>query len=206
MSILGRVPGQPQFSDLEENPQNLIIPGLHIVRADEGIFYANAESLRQQIVKLAWENDPPTRGIVLDMEMTSDLDLSGADMLAELHRELKALRVHLRLSRLQPSARELLDHAGITAEIGEGNMHPRTLYAVAAYLTEEGHAQRAGCDILPDLVRCVQELVSDRSIHVDENERERLETINRKLEEILQELEAVCEIPQVSGNPDSEPS
>jgi sulfate permease, SulP family len=194
MSILGRVPGQPQFSDLEENPQNLVIPGLHIVRADEGIFYANAEALRQQIVSLAGESDPPTQTIVLDMEMTSDLDVTGAAVLGELHRELKDRGVYLRLSRLQPSARELLDRAGISAEIGEENIHPRTLYAVAAYLTEEGHAQQIVCDILPDLVRCVQEIVSERASHQNGEERQRLDTINRKLEAILQELESSCDI------------
>jgi sulfate permease, SulP family len=196
MSILGRVPGQPQFSSLQENPGNIPVPGLLIVRADEGIFYANADSIKNQIMELVSESDPAARAVVLDMEMTGDLDLAGAEMLAELRKELHEEGITLRLSRLQRSARALLDHIGVTAQIGEENIHARTLFAVAQYLTEEGLSQRVTCDILPDLVKCVHDMVAERVERVAGEERKQLESIRERLEAILRDLEQMpCEVP-----------
>jgi sulfate permease, SulP family len=196
MSLLGRVPGQPQFSSLRDNPGNVPIPGMHVIRADEGIFYANADSIKNQILGLVRQGDPPVKAVVLDLEMTGDLDLTGAEMLAQLHEELGEMGITLRLSRVQQPARTVLDRMGITARIGEENIHARTLFAVAHYLAEEGLDQRASCDILSDMVRCLQEMVSERAERVGGEERERLEAILQKLEGILRELEQLpCEMP-----------
>ncbi len=196
ISLLGKIPGEPQFSDVRENPENITIPGLLIVRADEGVFYANAEAIRDKIVNLVRESDQPVQTVVMDLEMTGDLDLAGAHMLADLRRDLFDLGVHMRLSRVQRPARTLMERMGILSEIGEDNIHPRTLFAVAAYLTGEGVSGRIACDILPDLVRCVKELVGARVERCEGDERDRLEIINRQLETILQELEEMqCAIP-----------
>jgi MFS superfamily sulfate permease-like transporter len=130
------------------------------------------------------------------MAMTGDLDLEGAEMLSELHKELHDMGIRLRLSRVQQSARTLLDRMGITEQIGKENIHDRTLFAVAHYLTEEGVAKRAACDILPDMVRCVQEMVGERAGHVGGEERDRLDIIRGQLDAILKELEELpCEVP-----------
>ncbi len=196
ISLLGRVPGQAQFTDLRENPDNLTIPGLLVIRVDEGIFYANAESIRRQVVNQVRDADTPVRTVVLDVEMTSDLDLSGAEMLDELHSDLQDMGVHLRLARLLPSAHLLLAHAGIVERIGDENIHPRTLFAVASYLTEEGMAHQATCDILPDLIRCVMDLAAARCERLEGEDRQAMDTVCHQLDDILRDLERIpCEIP-----------
>lgn len=195
VSELGKVPGQPQFTALRENPENLTIPGLRIIRIDEGIFYANAESIRSQIMAIVKESDFPVAAVVLDLEMTSDLDLAGVEMLDELHAELRDRGVRLRLARLQRSARVLLARTGIARKINTKNFHTRTLFAVAAYMTEEGVAQRMGCDILPDMVRCVQDMVMQRCVLEVGDDREMLDGICRQLDGILDKLEKMnCKI------------
>lgn len=195
ISLFGRVPGQPQFSSMHENPENVPIAGMLIIRANAGIFYANAESIKRHIIELVREGDEPMQAVVLDMAMTGDLDLSGAEMLAELNRELLEKGIILRLSRVQLSARSLLDRMGITQQIGEQHFHSRTLYAVAQYLAQEGLSRRASCDILPDMVRNVLDMICDRAALIRGDERERLEVIRSRLEEILRELETMhCEV------------
>lgn len=196
MSVLGKVPGQPQFTDIRENPQNTTIPGLCIIRADEGIFYANTESIRYELLSIVKCTTPAVRTVVLDLEMTSDLDLSGAEMLADLSKDLHETGVQLRLSRVQKSARVLLARVGVSDEIGLDKFHPRTLFAVAAYLSEEGVNCAASCDILPDMVRCVQDLVSARAEHVEASDRDKLETISYRLEMVLESIE------QMNGHSD----
>ena len=195
ISLLGRVPGQPQFSSIQENPENITIPGMLIIRADTGIFYVNADSFKSQIISLVRESDPPIEAVVFDMEMTGDLDLAGAEMLAGLHKELVQIGISLRLSRVQLPARTLLDRLGITKQIGEENFHARTLLAVAQYLAEEDLSKRMSCDILPDLVKHVYEMVCERANRVEGEERERLDHIRLRLEAILRELDEMsCEV------------
>lgn len=188
MSILGRVPGRLQFSDTRDNPENVAIPGLCIIRFDEGVFYANAQSLREQVVNLVSKSSPPVRSVVLDLEMTSDLDIPGSEMLAELQEELHNMGVRLRLSRLQPSARELLDESGITERIGPQNIHSRTIGAVSSYLNEEATHLQEEYDILPDLVRRVEAMVRGRADHIDGEDQDRLRAIGHKIKEILEIL------------------
>ncbi len=196
ISLLGRVPGQPQFSSMHENPENVPIPGMHIIRANAGIFYANADSIKQHILEIVREGREPVQAVVLDMAMTSDLDLAGAEMLARLHEELRQMGISLRLSRVQLSARALLDRMGITEKIGADNFHARTLFAVAQYLAEEGLSKRVSCDILPDMVRCVREMVIERTGLVKGEERAQLDLIRSQLDGILRKLETMpCEIP-----------
>jgi high affinity sulfate transporter 1 len=189
MSVLGKVPGLPQFTNLKDNPENVTIPGLSIMRADEGIFYANADSIRDEILNNVGSADPPIKTVILDLEMTSDLDLPGAEMLGELHTKLQETGIHLRLSRVQRQARMLLTRAGISQEIGPEKIHPRTLFAVAAYLSEEGVGSPISCDILPDMIRCVQDLVAARVGSVEAPDHELLENISRRLESILEMIE-----------------
>ena len=87
---------------------------------------------------------PPTEAVILDLEMTGDLDLAGIEMLDELHSELQDLGVRLRLARLQRSARVLLARTKISRKIGATNFHPRTLFAVATLLRRRGGAPTTG--------------------------------------------------------------
>lgn len=199
ISILGKIPGQPQFGDLRENPENIAVPGLVIVRPDEGIFYANAEALRDKILMQVRETEAPVQTVVVDMELTGDLDVAGAHMLDELRQELWDMGARLRLSRVQPSALDLLGRSGVLGRIGIVNVHSRTLFAVAAYLTEDGVHGPLSCDILPDMVRCVQELVSARVENAEGDDRDRLEKIQLELEAILGELDRMsCQVDSLT--------
>lgn len=188
ISLIGKVPGQPKFSSMHENPANIPIPGMVIVGVNAGIFYANAVSIKDRIMEIVRESDKPVKTVVLDMAMTGDLDVAGADMLAELHQKLREMGISLRLSRVQPSVRHMLDRMGITAQIGVRHFHAVPLLAVADYLSDEGLNQRISCDILPDIVSFVLDMVRERAELVTGEEQERLDLVKSKLEEILREL------------------
>jgi high affinity sulfate transporter 1 len=191
ISLLGRVPGQPRFSSIHENPENMPIPGMIIMSADTGIFYANAESIKERIMELVRQSTKPLQAVVLDMALTGNLDLAGAEMLVKLHQDLKKMGITLRLSRVQESARKTLDRMGITEQIGEEHFHAVPLLAVAQYLGEEGLSHRMSCDILPDMVGYVLFMVRERAGLAKGEEKERLDAIISKLEEIKSQLENV---------------
>jgi len=191
VSLLGKVPGLPQFSSMQENPENIPVPGMIIVRADAGLFYANAESIKDTIMELVRESGKPVRAVVLDIATSATLDLAAAEMLAELHQDLKRMGVCLRLSGVHRSARHMLDRMGITAQIGEGHFHRSPLLAVAQYLTEEGLDQQMSSEILPDVVSYLLNMVRGRGDLLKGEEQERLEAIRSKLEQVLSEFKAM---------------
>ena len=66
---------------------------------------------------------------------------------------------------------------------------------MAAYLSEEGASQRVGCDIVPDMIRCVQELVLQRCELELGSDRETLDDVCRQLDGILESLEKIdCKV------------
>ena len=59
----------------------------------------------------------------MDMEATSNLDLSTTDMLAELVGELKAQGVELLLANVRVPVRDLLESSGVAQTIGEEHIY-----------------------------------------------------------------------------------
>ena len=66
---------------------------------------------------------PPPKAVLLDLETSSALDTSSADMLAELADELKAMGVTLALARVRAPVRTMLEHTGFTLAIGEDHIY-----------------------------------------------------------------------------------
>jgi sulfate permease, SulP family len=58
LSVLGRVPGSLTFSSVETQPENTTVPGLLIVRPDEGLYFANAAPCARTSGRWRW---PPIR-------------------------------------------------------------------------------------------------------------------------------------------------
>jgi len=59
--VLGWMPGQEGvFADLVRNPKCEEVPGIAILRVDGGLFFANADYLRDRIRKVVAARDPHT--------------------------------------------------------------------------------------------------------------------------------------------------
>ncbi len=122
-SILGKVPGKVFYSDTARHPQNETFPGLLIFRLNAPIFFANDEPLRNHIKELIRTTDPKPRAVRLDLETSSHLDISSADTLAELTKELKAEGVELMLANVRWPIQDLLQRSGVIQVIGEERIY-----------------------------------------------------------------------------------
>jgi high affinity sulfate transporter 1 len=134
LSILGRVPDSIDFSDVRRHPDNRTIPGLVIVRPNEGLFFANATSLAEEIRDEVLSSDPPARAVLLDLEMTFDLDVPSLDALVELKEGLAEEGVDLMLVRVHQDVREMLKHSGVLDKIGIDNVQAHVLDGVLDFL------------------------------------------------------------------------
>jgi sulfate permease, SulP family len=70
------------------------------------------------------------KSVLLDLELTNEIDIPSADMLKELEADLDAAGVQLMLARVRPPVRDLLDRSGVTEAIGAENIYNRVLEGV----------------------------------------------------------------------------
>jgi SulP family sulfate permease len=109
-------------------------PGIVVARVESGLFFANADHVRQHLRALV---DPAVRAVVLDAQTTPFIDVTAAQMLADLRTELGRDGVELVIARDIGQVRDMLRRA-----ITEGTAGP-TVYtnvdsAVAAARGEGG--------------------------------------------------------------------
>ena len=84
--MLGYVHELKGWHGIERYPGAEETPGVVIYRWEAPLFFANAGIFRQQIRKLVVERKP--RWVVLQCEAITDIDVTAADMLKGLDREL----------------------------------------------------------------------------------------------------------------------
>lgn len=185
LSVLGREPGRFIFSDSRRHPENQTLPGLLILRPDEGLFFANADSLRNDILRLVESSRPPVTVALLDLEMSNQLDVPSVDMLAELKKDLQQRQVELWLSRLHGPVYDALEHSEVLQEFGPRNVHARTLESSLEYLTRTRSESQEDIAVVRDGLQMTLEVIVRLLSHPAGSQQEILEWYRIKLTEIL---------------------
>ncbi len=85
VDVLGRVPHTDVFASVERHPDYQTTPGTLVVRIDGGIFYANADAVKDRIDELVTTADPAITRLVVDLDNVASLDIAAMDMLEDLH-------------------------------------------------------------------------------------------------------------------------
>jgi len=134
MPLLGREPGTQVFRDLDTNPEDETFPGITVVRLDGGLFFATAEALEDRIRALAEDGDRRD-ALVLDLEGVNFVDAQGSAKLTEIHRLAHADGMTLRLARVKPQVRAVLEADGVVDLLGADHIHGNVHRAVEAELS-----------------------------------------------------------------------
>jgi len=92
-------------------------PGVIVMRFAAPIFFANAsqlvdstQSAVQAALTRASNGGHPLKHFVIDMEGVTDIDVTGAEGIAECRAWLASREVELHFSRVRPEVRDLLTH------------------------------------------------------------------------------------------------
>jgi sulfate permease, SulP family len=64
-AVLGKLPGESAYGDVERNPGAESVPGLLIFRLDGLLFFANATATRNQIRELVRSSEPPLKVVLV---------------------------------------------------------------------------------------------------------------------------------------------
>ena len=132
MPTLGREPGTQVFRDVIENPDDEQIPGVAVVRLDGGLFFATADALQDRIRSVIQSESP--RCVVLDCEGINFLDSQGSATIDDLLVLCRQADVTLRLARVKPGVRAVLEREGVTERLGVDHIHGNVHRAVEAQL------------------------------------------------------------------------
>ncbi len=124
VAALGRMPGhQETFGDLARHPDAERIQRLVIVRLDAPLYFFNANVAKAQILELVAARQPEPRGVLLDLAATADLDVTTADMLMTMIRDLHARSIEVLLAQVKGPVRDRLRRTGVMAELGEDRVY-----------------------------------------------------------------------------------
>ncbi|MFZ0187906.1 MAG: sulfate permease, partial [Streptosporangiaceae bacterium] len=122
MPLLGRKPGTQAFRELDEHPGDEQFPGISVLRLDGGLFFATSDALEDRVREVALST-PEITGIVLDCEGIDFIDSQGSAKMGEILELTRQGGMTLRLARVKPAVREVLERDGVLDRIGAGKTH-----------------------------------------------------------------------------------
>jgi MFS superfamily sulfate permease-like transporter len=135
-TVLGRVDGIRGYHDITRHPEARLVPGLVLFRWDAPLFFANAELFRTRVLEAIANAPAPVRRIIITAEPVTSVDVTSADVLAELVQALRAASIELRFAELKDPVKEKLKNFELLERLGVDSFHPTLGAGVDAYLAD----------------------------------------------------------------------
>jgi high affinity sulfate transporter 1 len=144
VAALGTLPGPERvFGDLARHPQAGQVPGIVILRVDAPLYFFNANVAHTQILRLVDAPDPRPRAVVIDLAATGDLDVTTADMVAALVRDMQERGITLVFAQVRGPVRDRLRRMGLMEAVSEGGIYASVGAAVDGLRPEPGQDRDA---------------------------------------------------------------
>ncbi|WP_409277578.1 SulP family inorganic anion transporter [Pseudomonas defluvii] len=133
-AVLGRAKGVQGYHDIKRYPEARQVPGLVLFRWDAPLFFANAEQFQDRVLDAVAASPTPVRWLVVAAEPVTSVDVTSADMLAELMGTLHEAGIELRIAEMKDPVKDKLKRFGLFAQLGEDAFFPTVGTAVKHYL------------------------------------------------------------------------
>ena len=133
-AVLGRVDRIKGYHDITRYPNARRIPGLVLFRWDAPLFFANAELFHDRVLEAVATSPTPVRWVVVAAEPVTSVDVTAADIVAELDDALRAAGVELCFAEMKDPVKDKLKRFGLFVQLGEETFFPTVGEAVNAYL------------------------------------------------------------------------
>ena len=132
--ILGYVAGVAGMHDVDDYPQAKPVPGLVVYRYDSPLFFANAQDFTKRALGAIDSAPTPTNWFLLNAEANVTVDLTAADALDSLRREIERRGVVFAMARVKQELRDDLQRAGFLETVREDRIFMTLPTAVQAYV------------------------------------------------------------------------
>ena len=135
-TVLGRVDGVRGYHDIQRHPEARLVPGLVLFRWDAPLFFANAELFRARVLEAIARSPTPVRRVLVTAEPVTSIDVTSADVLAELVQSLRAASIELQFAEMKDPVKDKLRQFEMFDRLGAGSFHPTLGAGVDAYLAD----------------------------------------------------------------------
>jgi sulfate permease, SulP family len=123
LSRLGKVPDDPgAYSDIIRHPENVLVPGVCILRLNAPLYYANALSVRDKVVEMINKSEQPVKAVLFDAAVQDFLDITSSDMLKSLIKRLRNQGIAVYFAEVQDPVVKFSAKSGLLKLIGEDHL------------------------------------------------------------------------------------
>jgi high affinity sulfate transporter 1 len=143
-AVLGRADGVKGYHDIKRYPDAHLIPGLVLFRWDAPLFFANAEQFNDRVLDAVAASPTPVRWLVVAAEPVTSVDVTSADMLAELDDTLHGAGIELCFAEMKDPVKDKLKRFGLFARLGETAFFPTIGTAVDSYVANYLEGDKGG--------------------------------------------------------------
>lgn len=133
-AVLGRAEGVKGYHDIKRYPDARRVPGLVLFRWDAPLFFANAEQFRERVLDAVEESPTPVRWLVVAAAPVTSVDVTAADVLADLDETLQGAGIELCFAEMKDPVKDKLKRFGLFTRLGEETFFPTVGTAVSAYV------------------------------------------------------------------------
>jgi SulP family sulfate permease len=132
IEVLGKISDEKAaWGRLRKHTERTPVPGVLVVRLDAPLFWVNVAAIEDRLLD-ELDQWPDTRALVLNLEATTHMDTTTADVLNHLLDELRTRDVALYLARVLHPVNSVLLRAGFLARLGDGRVWHSISQAVRA--------------------------------------------------------------------------
>jgi high affinity sulfate transporter 1 len=140
-AIIGRMPDQESYRNIEFYPEVETVPGLLIYRFDNALIFTNAEffekDIRRHIDEQTAGTGIPVQKVLINAETINDIDTTGTDYLIDLVESLEKDSIDLALAKVRDPLRDRMRLSGAEEAVGADNFYSSVSEGVRAYLQEQ---------------------------------------------------------------------
>lgn len=137
-AVLGQAEGVRGFHDIKRYPGARQVPGMVLFRWDAPLFFANAEFFQDSILNAISKAPTPVKRIVVTAEPVTSIDVTSADMLADLLDILRSAGIELHFAELKDRVKDKIRQFELLERLGEKVFHPTVSAAVEDYVQQHG--------------------------------------------------------------------
>jgi MFS superfamily sulfate permease-like transporter len=113
VAVLGRIGNTHQYSDTVRHPDNMITPGIVIVRIEASILYFNADDVLEKIYEHLKSAGPNVQLLIIDLAASPYVDVAGSKMLLNLATALQKDGTRMRIVQALSGVRDILRKQGL---------------------------------------------------------------------------------------------
>jgi high affinity sulfate transporter 1 len=137
-AVLGRVDHVNGYHDITRYPNARLVPGLVMFRWDAPLFFANAEAFHDRVMSAVASAPTKVHRVVVAAEPVTSVDVTAADVVAELDDALNAMGIELCFAEMKDPVKDKLKRFGLLERLGEDAFQSTLGEAVDRYLDAHG--------------------------------------------------------------------